>query len=352
MSNGEISIVIENPTEGQFLQRIDWNKTEFMNLIAEITKNYANVVYSDEQMKEAKADRAKLNSMKKAISDRRILVKKEIMKPYEQFEEEVKEVTALIDEPIQMIDNQIKEYEEQVKAEKKEKIKSAYDENIGDLDEDLPFERVFDSRYLNTTFTLSKALAEVKEKIAKFKTDLETIDGLSSKHKLNVRDVYIQTLDLSKAMAEDRRLNELEERMEAERKAKEEAERKRLEAEAARHEEMERQKAEAEHHREADNQDETDSQIQTAQEEESKPITDTGRVISSIEQHAISQVLQNEQDVQTEQENTTDNTESVIDSFEEKRYKTTFWIKGTLEQIRELSSYMIEKNIEFGKVEK
>ena len=351
MSNGEISIVIENPTEGQFLQRIDWNKTEFMNLIAEITKNYANVVYSDEQMKEAKADRAKLNSMKKAISDRRILVKKEIMKPYEQFEEEVKEVTALIDEPIQMIDNQIKEYEEQVKAEKKEKIKSAYDENIGDLGEDLPFERVFDSRYLNTTFTLSKALAEVKEKIEKFRMDLETIDGLSSKHKLNVRDIYVQTLDLSKAMAEDRRLNELEERLEAERKAKEEAERKRLEAEAAKREEMERKKAELEQHREADNQKEAGQQIQAEQEEESRPTNDMGRTISSIEQQAMSPVFQNEQDNQAEQENTTNNTESVINSFEEKRYKTTFWIKGTLEQIRELRSYMLENNIEFGKAE-
>lgn len=352
MSKEEISIVIQNPTEGKFLKHIDWNKEEFMNLIEEITKNYTNLVYSEEQIKDAKADRAKLNSMKKAISDRRILVKKEVMKPYEQFEEEVKEVTALIDGPIQMIDGQIKEYEEQVKADKKEKIKAAYDENIGELETDLPFDRVFDSRYLNATFTLSKAVTEIKEKITKFKTDLETIDGLSSKHKLNVRDVYIQTLDLSKAMAEDRRLNELEERMEAERRAKEEAERKRLEAEAARREEMERQKAEAEHHREADNQDETDSQIQTVQEEESKPITDMGRVMSSVEQHAISQVLQNEQDVQIEQENTTDNTESVVDSFEEKYYKTTFWIKGTIEQIRALRSYMIEKNIEFGKVEK
>lgn len=337
MSKEEISIVIQNPTEGKFLKHIDWNKEEFMNLIEEITKNYTNLVYSEEQMKDAKADRAKLNSMKKAISDRRILVKKEVMKPYEQFEEEVKEVTALIDKPIQMIDNQIKEYEEQVKAEKKEKIKSAYDENIGDLGEDLPFERVFDSRYLNTTFTLSKALAEVKEKIEKFRTDLETIDGLSSKHKLNVRDIYVQTLDLSKAMAEDRRLNELEER---------------LEAEAAKREEMERQKAETEQHREADNQKEAGQQMQAEQERESQPVTDMGRTISSIEQQAMSPVFQNEQDNQAEQENTTNNTESVINSFEEKRYKTTFWIKGTLEQIRELRSYMIEKNIEFGKVEK
>ena len=52
-------------------------------------------------------------------------------------------------------------------------------------------------------------MSEVFEKIEKFMTDIATIDSLDSKHKLNVRDVYVRTLDLSQAMAEDRRLREL-----------------------------------------------------------------------------------------------------------------------------------------------
>ncbi len=37
---------------------------------------------------------------------------------------------------------------------------------------------------------------------------------------------------------------------------------------------------------------------------------------------------------------------------EVKRYKATFWCKGTLEQIKALGDYMRANNIEFGKVAK
>lgn len=40
---------------------------------------------------------------------------------------------------------------------------------------------------------------------------METIDSLDSKYKLNAKDVYIKTLDLSKALAENKRLADLEE---------------------------------------------------------------------------------------------------------------------------------------------
>ena len=156
---------------------------------------------------------------------------------------------------------------------------------------DLPFERVFDTRYLNATFSLSKAMSEVIEKIEKFKTDIATIDSLDSKHKLNVRDVYVRTLDLSQAMAEDRRLRELEERLEADRKAKEEAERKRQEAEAARREEAERQRAEAERIA-AEQKAAAKAQPESEPEQMTQPVSEMGRAIASIEHQAFSQAVQ------------------------------------------------------------
>lgn len=237
MKSEKMELRLINPNESGFLQHIEWNSEEIRKQVQMMMSAYTDVVYTEDTMKAAKDDRATLNKFKKVIEDRRKEVKKKCMEPYEQFEKEVKEITALIDKPIGMIDSQIKEYEEKQKAEKKSQIQAAYDESIGEFVNDLPFERVFDTRYLNATFSLSKAMSEVIEKIEKFKTDIATIDSLDSKHKLNVRDVYVRTLDLSQAMAEDRRLRELEERLEADRKAKEEAERKRQEAEAARREE-------------------------------------------------------------------------------------------------------------------
>ena len=192
---------------------------------------YENVVYTEENIKAAKNDRAELNKLIKAIEERRKQVKNIINEPYAVFEAELKEITALINEPVALIDQQVKAFEEKQKEEKKAAIKATYDENIGDLAEVLPFEKIFDSRYLNQTYKLATAQKEIVDKIDTVKTDLETIDSLDSKYKLNAKDVYIKTLDLSKALAENKRLADLEEKLEADkrRKAEEEAERKRQE---------------------------------------------------------------------------------------------------------------------------
>lgn len=353
MESEKMELRLINPNESGFLQHIEWNGEEIRKQVQMMMSAYTDVVYTEDTMKAAKDDRATLNKFKKVIEDRRKEVKKKCMEPYEQFEKEVKEITVLIDKPIGMIDSQIKEYEEKQKAEKKSQIQAAYDESIGDFGNDLPFERVFDTRYLNATFSLSKAMSEVIEKIEKFKTDIATIDSLDSKHKLNVRDVYVRTLDLSQAMAEDRRLRELEERLEADRRAKEEAERKRQEAEAARREEAERQRAEAE--RIAAEQKEQKQTLASATEESSEaeqtqPVSEMGKAIASIEHQAFTQAVQNEQPAQPVTPAAPEKEpEPAVDV---KRYKATFWCKGTLEQIKALGDYMRANNIEFGKVAK
>ena len=228
---GKMEFRLINPTEDGFLRRIQWNKEELEAAVRAKIAGYENVVYTEENIKAAKNDRAELNKLIKAIEERRKQVKNIINEPYAVFEAELKEITALINEPVALIDQQVKAFEEKQKEEKKAAIKATYDENIGDLAEVLPFEKIFDSHYLNQTYKLATAQKEIVDKIDTVKTDLETIDSLDSKYKLNAKDVYIKTLDLSKALAENKRLADLEEKLEADkrRKAEEEAERKRQE---------------------------------------------------------------------------------------------------------------------------
>ena len=79
----------------------------------------------------------------------------------------------------------------------------------------MPFSKVFDQRYLNKTCKLEAAIADVQKKIEQVKTDLETIESVCGKYKLNAKDIYVRTLDLSKAMAEEKRLKDLEEKLES-----------------------------------------------------------------------------------------------------------------------------------------
>lgn len=325
-----------NPTEDGFLRVIKWNKEELEAAIRQKIAYYENVVYTEENMQQAKNDRAELNKLTKAIEDRRKEVKKKINEPYDTFEKELKEVLVLIQEPARMIDKQIKDFEDRQKEEKKARIKATYDEAIGDLAEVLSFEKVFDIRYLNKTYKLGTAQAEVEEKIQKVRTDLETIDSLDSKYKLNAKDVYIKTLDLSKALAENKRLSELEEKLEAEkrRKAEEEAERKRVEEER-RKEEEERKVAEA------------------AKEKE-MPAEEPPRVAPTACQPAQPVDVWGQQKAEQPGEG------AAVDPFAQKpeeqkaefpkKYRTRFCAVGTKEQLEGLINYMKENNIEYGRI--
>lgn len=369
VQEGKMEFRLINPTEDGFLRKIQWNKEELEAAVRAKIANYENVVYTDENIKEAKNDRAELNKLLKAIEDRRKQVKKIINEPYAVFEAELKEITALINKPVGLIDQQVKAYEERQREEKKAAIKSIYDECIGNLAKVLPFEKIFDIRYLNQTFKMSVAEEEIKEKITRVKTDLETIDSLESKYKLNAKDVYIKTFDLSKALAENKRLADLEEKLEADKRRKEEeaAERKRL-AEIRRQKEAEEQAAReaAEAKRKAEEakrkSEETERKLAEAQrdkeireaagaEEQSSPRSAMGQVIGSIERAAFAYSAGEETQATPE--------DRVVDAFaqkeepkQEKKYRVRFFADGTREQLSELIAFMNENNIKYGKIAK
>ena len=340
-----------NPTEDGFLRVIKWNKEELEAAVKQKIADYENVVYTEENIQQAKNDRAELNKLTKAIEDRRKEIKKKINEPYDIFEKELKEVLALIEKPVGMIDRQIKDFEDQQKEEKKASIKKTYDEVIGDLAEVLPFEKVFDSRYLNKTYKITIAQEDVKRKVDKVRTDLETIDGLDSKYKLNVKDVYIKTFDLSKALAENKRLSDLEEKLEAERKrkAEEEAERKLLEEKFKKREE-ERKAKESQKEKEESEKDEPITQNQSVSEDvengtihtenklkwvsEPIPLTVMEKVNSNIEHQAFS---------------------AAADPFTQKmvadkKFRTRFCAVGTRSQLEGLVRYMQENGIEYERI--
>ena len=329
----KMEIRLVNPTEDGFLQKIDWNKAELEANVRSIVEAYQGLVYTEDTVSDAKNDRAAFRKLLNEIEDRRKLVKKKCMEPYEVFESDLKDVTVLIKEQISIIDGQVKEYENSVKEEKKARLQDVYAETIGELAEILPFERVFEAQYLSVSFKESKAATEIQEKIQRVKSDLAAIDALDSKYKLNAKDVYVRTLDMSRAMAENARLIKFEEQMEADRKRKaEEEERRRAEAaEERRHQEAERISVERAKREKA-------LAEQQAQEERAS------------ESGCNAPVPDKTADVQSEKPAKKPAEKEALP--EEKKYKATFSAIGTLKQLKDLQEYMKEHNIQFGKAGK
>lgn len=117
---------ITNPQENWLTEQILWNNEELKAAIAEKVKDYKTIAYTEDSLKDMKADRADLNKLKKAFEDERKRVKKICMEPYTKFEQQVKEITALIDEPIGLIDSQIREIDERRKTVKREEIEELF----------------------------------------------------------------------------------------------------------------------------------------------------------------------------------------------------------------------------------
>ena len=315
----ELSLVISQPDEGKFLQKIGWNKEQIMNAVAEITKQYTGLTYTEEQMQDAKKDRATLNAMRKDISDRRIQVKKALMAPYEAFEAEVKEVVAMIDEPIAMIDEQLLAYEEKVKEDKKQELISYFKENIGELEDVLTFDMIFNPKWLNKTTSLKSCKEEIFKEISRTETDLRAIETMiEEKYRAYAKDYYFRKdRNMTSVLSEVGRMKEAEER--------------RREQEAAKAAEATNLPTELE------NVQEQAESVPKVAESVSIPAENVPRQPESVPEQS--------KDAQ------------VVDSFADKDtdtkiYKASFTIRGTKAQILSVKEFMIKNNIQFGKVEK
>ena len=338
----ELKLEIISPNEGQFLKKIGWNKDEIKKAVISITEQYKGLAYTEEQLQEAKKDRAMLNAMKKDISDRRIQVKKALLEPYDVFESEVKEVVALIDEPIEMIGKQIEAYEDKVRDEKNTALAQFFSENIGELSEVVSYDRIFNPKWLNKTASLSSCKAEIQKIIDDINTDLAAIiSSVDEKYQVFAKDYYLQHgFNLSKALGEANRIQEMDKKAEADRKAREEAEREREEA----RKEAERAKEEA---RKA--QEEAELARKELEREKALAEKEQAEKQAVFEEAKATDVPVQKNNVPVK-ENVAPASKGVNEE-DTKIYKSSFVVRGTKAQLLMLKQYMIDNGIEFGKVE-
>lgn len=228
---------IYNPQDGGFLQKIDWNFEELKQEIAAASQEYETSVYTDDAIKVAKADRAKLNKFVDALNSKRTEIRRQLLKPDEQFGQEVKELTGIVQRAIDNIDSQIKGYEKRQRDEKTAKIRDFYDANIGDLEAYLPFEKVMKPEYANASTTMKSIQGNITAMIQKVAEGLAILNEVESKFAGDMKAVFLRTYDIGAAMAERNRLEEEERRREA---YEAERARKKAEQEAARKAETER----------------------------------------------------------------------------------------------------------------
>lgn len=169
---------------------------------------YETMVYTEDQVKEAKADRAALNRLKKALNDERIRQEKDYMQPFNTFKAQVGELVKIIDKSVSVVDKQVKEFEDQQKQDKLLKIKEYFDGAFvyGEaVNKNIPFEKILDSKWLNASVSMKSIQEAIDAKMAQMAKDLAVIADLPS-YAFEARECYMDTLDLAKAVSEAHRL--------------------------------------------------------------------------------------------------------------------------------------------------
>lgn len=159
------------------LAPIQFNYEDIKKWVTEKAKEYKSVVYTEETITAAKTDRATLNKVAKAINDEKIRIKKEVLKPFEDFENKCKELQGIITDASSSIDTQVKAFEKKEQNEKREQIKAIFDAYIGNYKDLIIFDSIFNSRWLNKTYTMKKIEEEINHLVVKTSDDMKVLKG-------------------------------------------------------------------------------------------------------------------------------------------------------------------------------
>ena len=210
-------------------ESITFNYEEIKQELTEKVSMYETLVYTDEQIVDAKKDKANLNKLKKAMNDERIRLQKEYMQPFNDFKDKIDELIKIVDKPVEVIDRQVKAYEEKEKAEKLEAIKELFN-RIG-FQPFVTLEMIMDEKWLNKSETLKKIEEQMQSEMYRIGNDITTLSNLPE-FGFEATEVYKTTLDMNKAINEAKRMAEVAKaRAEHEARIKAQEEQKRLSAE-------------------------------------------------------------------------------------------------------------------------
>lgn len=213
---------------------IQFNYEELKQELTEKVSMYETMVYTDDQIKEAKADKANLNKLKKALNDERIRREREYMQPFNDFKSKINEIISIIDKPVAVIDKQVKAFDEKKKQEKLEAVKKLFEEL--NTHEWLKFEQIFNERWLLASVSIRQAQDGIEGWLNEIKTNLDILSNLPE-FSFEATEVYKSTLDVKKALNEGKRMSEMIKRKQEQERLQKEAE-ERTKAEAKAREEL------------------------------------------------------------------------------------------------------------------
>ena len=131
---------------------------------------YRSLAYTDEQIKDAKADRAMLNKFKNTVNSERIRKEKEYMEPFNEFKSQANELIAIVEKPMAAIDERIAAYSDEQKAKKQKAIEELFSQ-IG-FQNFVTLEKIWDPKWLNASTSMKSIETQMKTRMYEIGNDV------------------------------------------------------------------------------------------------------------------------------------------------------------------------------------
>ena len=221
----------------------------------------------EDQMAMIRSAKVAVNKFKDATTKAKTSVKKELLKPFADFEKNANETIKMAEETYDDLNGRYLTLDAERKAEKRGKIREEYDSiahecGVGEFADAL-YGLIYDTTWENTASSMKSIKESIKKACESYVQGLSTLQMIQTDDDIRKKalEMFNENLDAVKAMAyitsemaaraeakarEEARIEAEKARIKAEAEAKIEAERKKAAEEAAAKIEAERKRVEAE----------------------------------------------------------------------------------------------------------
>lgn len=226
IQENDLELVVSEKTLGS----LTTNAIQIRDMVKEALPKYDISNYNDDNINQAKKDKAALNKAAKALNSKRLEIEKEFMKPFGEFKEVITETVKLIGDCSAKIDVVVKQNEQQYKDKKRATIKTYFDGmNVNLVD----FNKVFKADWLNKSASMKSVCNDIDTIFSLVEKDIETLKTFGEDFDV-LRTYYMDTLNINNTIQYANRLKEQRERAKVAEEARIKAEQERKEQEEAR----------------------------------------------------------------------------------------------------------------------
>ena len=200
----DLELVVSEKTLGS----LTTNAKQIRNIVMANLPKYDISNYTDDNIDQAKKDKAALNKAAKVLNAKRLEIEKVFFYAFVEFKEVITETVKLIGDCSAKIDVVVKQNEQQYKDKKLADIRTYFDGLNANL---VDFNKVYRPEWLNKSASMKSVCADIDAIFSKVENELSTLQGFGEDFDV-LRTYYMDTLNINNTIQYANRLKEQRER--------------------------------------------------------------------------------------------------------------------------------------------